>query len=79
LFDLLYFVRAAEAIEEMNEWNARLECRCLRDEREIHDLLNAVRSEQPESRGAGGQHVAVVAENRERIGSDRTGGNVKDG
>ena len=62
------FVRGAEAIEEMNERNARLEGGDLCDERHVGDFLHGVRCEHRPSGGAASHHVGVIAENRKRVG-----------
>jgi hypothetical protein len=69
--DLLQLVRCAEAVEEVQEGHARLERRGVGDEREILRLLDRRRGEQREAGAADRHHVAVVAENRERMRGDR--------
>ena len=71
LLDLGDLVRGAEAVEEVQERNARFERGGLRDERQVHDFLHRVGSQHGEAGGAGGHHVAVVAENGERVRGQR--------
>ena len=44
---------------------------------EVHDLLNVGLRQHGEAGLTAGVHVAVVAENAQRVGRDRTGGNVE--
>ena len=71
LLDLGDFVRGAEAVEEVQEGNARFERGGLRDQRHVHDFLHRVGGQHAEAGGAGGHHVAVVAEDGERVGGQR--------
>ena len=66
-FDLADLVRGAEAVEEVQEGNARLERGGLRDEGKVHHFLDGIRRQQAEARRARRHHVAVVAENREGV------------
>ena len=50
----------------------------LGDQRHVHDFLDGVRGEHAEAGGARGHHVAVVAEDRERLGGQGAGGDVED-
>ena len=72
-------VRRAEPVEEVEKRHARLEGGCVRHEREVGSLLDRARSQHRPSRGAGGHDVAVVPEDRECMGRDRSGRDVNDG
>src|ERR1039458_4913378 len=61
LFNLGNFMRGAEAIEEMQEGNARLQRRGMRDQRQVYRLLHRVRREQGESGLASGHGIGVIA------------------
>ena len=61
-FDLADFVRSAEAVEEVDERNARFEGGDLRDEREVGDFLDRIGREHGPARGAASHHIGVVAE-----------------
>ena len=78
-FDLVDFVRGAEAVEEMQEGNAGLERRRMRDQRQVHRLLHRVRTQHGPSRRAAEHHVGVVAENRQRMRGQGAGRYVKHG
>ena len=64
-------MRRAEAVEEVEERDARLERRRLRDEREVVRLLHASWSRASPSRCPRGHDVAVIAEDRERVRGQR--------
>ena len=78
LFDLGNFMRGAEAVEEMQEGNARLQGGGVRDQRQVHRLLHRVRRQQGESGLASGHGVLVIAENGQRLRGDGARGNVND-
>ena len=67
LLDLRDLVRRAEAVEEVQERNARLERRRVRDRREVVRLLHRFGAEHREAGLAAGHHVGVVAEDRQRV------------
>jgi hypothetical protein len=71
-----HFVRGAEAIEEMDEGNARLERGDLRHGGKIRYFLHRIRSQHRPSRRAAGHHVAVIAEDRKRMGRQSAGRHV---
>ena len=77
LLDLGDFVRGAEAVEEVQEGDARFQGGGLGDQRHVHDFLHRVRGEHAEAGGARGHHVAVVAEDGERLGGQGAGGDVE--
>ena len=76
--DLADLVAGAEAVEEVYERHAGLERRGVRDQPKVADLLDAVRGEQPEAGLTDRHHVAVVAEDRQRLACQRAGRDVKD-
>ena len=61
-FDLLYLVRGAEAVEEMQERNAALYRAEVRDERKVHYFLNRRRREHCKTCLSCAHDVAVIAE-----------------
>jgi hypothetical protein len=77
-FNLGNLVRRAEAVEEMDERQARAQGGGLGNEREIHRLLHGGRAEHRPAGRAAGHDVAVVAEDGKRMGGHRAGGDVKD-
>ena len=77
LFHLGDFVGRAEAVEEVQERDARCHAGGLRDERQVHHFLHRVGGQHAEPGGAGGHDVAVVAENRKRLSGQRPRGDVK--
>ena len=78
LFNLGDFVRGAESVEEMQEGNARLQRRGMRDQRQVHRLLHRVRRQQRKSGGTHRHRILVIAEDGQRLGGDRARGNVND-
>ncbi len=76
LFNLGNFVRGAEAIEEMQEGNARLQRRGVRDQRQVHRLLHGVRGEQRKSSLASGHGILVIAEDGQGLRGYGARGNV---
>ena len=76
-FDLLDLVGGAEAVEEMHEGNAALDGGKVRHKRKIHDFLHGSGSKHGKAGLAAAHHVAVIAEDGERMVSKRTGGNVE--
>ncbi len=76
-FDLVDFVRSAEAIEEMQEGNSGFESRGMRDQRQVHGLLHGVGRQHGEAGGAAEHHVRVVAKDREGVGGYGAGADVE--
>ena len=70
-------VRGAEAVEEMQERNARLQRRGLRDQRRIVGLLHRSGRQHGKARGTRRHHIRVVAEDRQRLRRQRARRNVK--
>ncbi len=70
LLDLRDLVRRSKAVEEMQEWYARVERRRVRDGREVVRLLHARSAEHREASGPAGHDVGMVAENGQRVGGD---------
>jgi hypothetical protein len=78
-FDLLLLVAGAEAVEEMHDGDSPGDGGKVRHRGQIHDLLR-VRGGQHGNAGApAGHHVALVAEDAERVGGKGPGGDVEDG
>ena len=71
LFDLRDLVRRPEAVEEVQERNARLECCRMRDRGHVVRFLHGVRAQQREACLPAGHHVGVVAEDRQRVRGER--------
>ena len=71
LLDLRDLVRRAEAVEEVQEGDARLERRGVRDRGHVVRFLHRVRAQQREAGLAAGHHVGVVAEDRQRVRGER--------
>ena len=79
LLDLLHLVGGAEAVEEVEEGDARFEGGGLGDQGEVHDLLHELEAQHGPAGLADGHDVLVIAEDGERLGGDGAGGNVEDG
>src|SRR5208337_78575 len=62
----------------MYERHPRFERCRLRHQREIVRLLHRTRAEQGEARGADRHHVRMVAEDRQSLCGDGSGGNMQD-
>ena len=77
--DLVDLVRRPEAIEEVQERDPRPQRGGVRDEREVVRLLDRAGGEHRPARRPRVHHVAVVAEDRERVGRDRPGRDMDDG
>ena len=76
-FDLVDFVRGAEAVEEVEEGNAGLERGGVGDQGEVLGFLHGVGAEHGPSGGAAEHHIGVIAENRKRVGGDGAGRDVE--
>ena len=76
--ELVDLVRGAEAVEEMDEGDARLQCRRLRDQRHVVRFLNRAGDELGEAGGQHRHHVLMVAEDRRPLRRQRPGGDVDD-
>ena len=70
--DLLDLVRSTESVEEMEERNACLERHDMRDTCQVHHLLHGRGGEHCEAGLTRGHHVLMVAEDRKRLGRQRT-------
>ncbi|OGA34570.1 MAG: hypothetical protein A3G80_01815 [Betaproteobacteria bacterium RIFCSPLOWO2_12_FULL_62_13b] len=66
--ELVYLVAGAKSVEKMHERNARTQCRHLRDHGHVLRLLHAGGGEHGPAGGPRGHHVAVVAEDGQRVG-----------
>ena len=72
-------VTGAEAVEEVEERNSGIERRGVCNRGEVGGFLHAAGAQHREARGAGRHHVAVIAEDAERVGGDRPRGHVDHG
>lgn len=77
--DFLYFVRSTEAIEEVDEGNARFDGRQVCHTGEVHYFLYGAFGKHCETGLAHRHHVLVVTENRESVRGKCTGRNMEDG
>ena len=75
--DLLILVARAEAVEEVEHRETPGDGGKVGDGGEVHDLLHAVGRQNGEARLAHAHHVAVVAENAERVSREGAGGDVE--
>ena len=66
-FDLLDLVRGTETVEEVQERHTRLDCHEVSDTGQIHNLLNAARSQHGETGLTGCHHILMIAEDRESL------------
>ena len=69
-------MRGPEAVEEVEERHATLERRRVGDRGEILSGLDIGRAEDRPARLPHGHHIALVAEDRKRMGRQRPGGDV---
>ena len=72
--DLLYLVRGTEAVEEVDEGNASLDCREMSNGAEIHDLLRVGLGKHCETCLTASVDVGVIAEDVERVRRDASCG-----
>jgi len=77
-FELEHLVRRSEAVEKVHERNPRLERGGVGDGGQIRNLLRVTRCHHGEAGGSSRHHVAVVAEDRQRVRRHRAGRNVED-
>ncbi len=70
-------MRGAEAVEEVDERDAALDGGQVRHGGQIHDLLRVGLGEHGEAGLAAGHNVGMVAENVQRVGGNRTRGNME--
>ena len=75
---LVELVRGPEAVEEMQERDARLQRRGLRDQRGVVRLLHRGGGQQGKPGRARRHHVGVVAEDRQRLRRQRARRHVED-
>ena len=79
LFDLHYFVRSAEAIEEVQERHTGFQGGALRDQGSVMRFLNRVGGDQCETGLAGCHYVGLVTENGQSVRSKGAGSHMEDG
>jgi hypothetical protein len=70
-------VRSAEPIEEMQKRNARFQRRGVRDQCQVLRLLHGCRTKHCPAGRARSHHIAVIAEDRERLCRERAGCDMK--
>ena len=75
-FDVLDFVRGPEAIEVMEDRDARIDRGEMGDRGEVGDLLDRGGADHGDARLPDGVDVLVIAEDRKGPGGQRTGGDV---
>ena len=78
LFDLGDLVRSAEAIEEMQERNARLQGRGVRDQRHVHGFLHRIGRQQRKAGRPDRHGVLMIAKDRQRLRRNGAGSHVND-
>ena len=76
---LLDLVGGAEAVEEVDEGHLAADRGQMGHRGQVHDLLHVALGQHGEAGLAAGHDVGVVAEDVQRVGGDRTGGDVEDG
>ena len=78
LLDLLVLVAGPEAVEEVEEGHLGLECGQMGDEGHVHGLLDGGGAGHREAGLAAGHDIAVVTEDRQRLGGDGAGRDMED-
>ena len=76
-FDLLHFVRGAEAVEEVAEGQAGVDGRKVGHQGQVHAFLHRGGSQEAEAGLAGGHHVLMVTKDGQRVGGQGAGRNMK--
>ena len=66
----------AEAVEEMEERHARTDGCQMRHAAQVHHFLHAAGSQHGKAGLAAGHHIAVIAEDVQRMRGQRAGGNM---
>ena len=77
--DLLDFMRGAETVEEVEERDAGLDGRQVRDRRHVLGFLDGTRRQQREAGLAARHHVLVVSEDGEGVAGEGAGAHVEHG
>jgi hypothetical protein len=72
-FNFLYFVRGAEAIEEVQKGNPRSQGGGLGDQGKVHDFLDIIGTEHRPSGGTAGHDIGMVAKDIQCGSRDGTG------
>ena len=75
-FDLLQFVRGAEAVEEVLEGDGALDCGQVRNSSHVHTFLNGCGCQLCPTGLAASHNVGVVTEDGNGVSTDGTCGNV---
>ncbi|CCX37220.1 putative uncharacterized protein [Clostridium sp. CAG:1013] len=76
--DLLDLMGGAETVEEVEERYPALDRRQMGHGAQVHDFLGAIGAQHGVTGLTAGIHVGMVAEDVQRVGSQRTSGNVDD-
>ncbi len=63
LFNLLYFMRRAEAVKEVKEWDPAFNSREVCDTREVHYLLDTAGSQHRKTGLAYSVYIRMIAKN----------------
>ncbi len=77
-FNLLHLMARTEAIEEVQERDARRQRGLLRDQCEVHHFLDVARAHHREARLATGRHVRMIAKDRQCLAGQRPGRDMED-
>ena len=77
LLNLVVLVRSAETVEEVDEWNASLQCCQVSNSREVHHFLYRTFAKHSETCLTASHHVAVVTEDTEWVAGNGTCRNVE--
>ena len=76
-FDFLDFMGGAEPVEKVQEGNTGLDGGKMGDERHVHGFLDRVGGQQPEAGLAHGHDILVIPENRQGVGGNGAGRDMK--
>lgn len=75
--NLLDGVRSPEAVKGVDTWVLSLDSGNVSDNSEVHCFLDVWRDQHREAGLSNSHDIAVVSMDGERMGGDRTGGNVE--
>ena len=78
-FDLLNFMRSAEAVEEVQHGDAGFDGGKVGDQSEIHAFLDGVRAEHGEAGLTAGHDVLMIAEDAQGMAGESAGSHMEDG
>ena len=77
-FDLLELMGGAEPVKEVLEWDGTLDCGKMGYRGHVHTFLYTGGCQLGKASLAAGHHVALIAENGDRVGSDGAGRDMHD-